>query len=444
MENSNRDSFSGQFGIIAAAAGSAIGLGNIWRFPYVLGENGGAAFLLIYLLFVLILGVPVMISEFAIGRKAQLNVIGAFKKVAPRSYWYIIGIMGVGAAFFILSFYAVVAGWTLEYTFLALKNDFVGKTPDQVLELYNNLTSGNCTSIIVILIFLVLTSIIVSFGIKKGIERYSKILMPILLVIIVLLCVRSLTLDGAAEGLKFLFKPDFSKITGKTTLSALGQAFFSLSLGMGVMATYGSYIKKKESLGITAVSISLSDTLIAILAGVAIFPAVFAFGIEPAHGPGLVFVTLPGIFNQMVGGYFFSVAFFILLVIAALTSAISLLEVVVAYFTEELKIKRKVATWIATVGMAILAIFCAKYEAIFSFFDNTSSNIMLPLGGLLIVVFAGWFWGLKTLRSELEANGKKVYYFKAFVFVIRFIAPIAIALVFMDSIGLTEIIGRFF
>ena len=233
-------------------------------------------------------------------------------------------------------------------------------------------------------------------------------------------------------------KPDFSKITGKTVLDALGQAFFSLSLGMGVMATYSSYIKKNESLGKMAVSISLPDTLVAVLAGIAIFPAVFAFGIEPGEGPGLVFVTLPGIFNQMAGGYFFGIIFFILLIIAALTSAISLLEVVVAYFTEELKMKRKAAIWLTTVVMIIFGIICAKFEVIFNLFDKTSSNILLPLGGLFIVIFVGWFWGLKNVRDELEADGRRARYFKPFVFIIRFLAPIAIALVFLNSLGVIE------
>ena len=437
MDN-NRDSFTGKFGIIAAAAGSAVGLGNIWRFPYLLGQNGGAAFLLIYLSFVLVIGVPVMIAEFSIGRKAQLNVIGAFKKLAPGSLWHLIGVMGVGAAFIILSFYAVVSGWTLEYTLLAVKNEFAGKSAIEIKEIYTNLTSGSWTSVIIMIIFLFINAFIVSFGVQKGIERYSKILMPLLLVIIIFLCVRSVTLANASAGLDFLFKPDFSKITGKTVLDALGQAFFSLSLGMGVMATYGSYIKKNESLGKMAVSVSLSDTLVAVLAGVAIFPAVFAFGIEPGEGPGLVFVTLPGIFNQMAGGYFFGIIFFILLIIAALTSAISLLEVVVAYFTEELKMKRKAATWLTTAVMIIFGIICAKYEVIFELFDKTSSNILLPLGGLLIVIFVGWFWGLKNVRDELEADGKRARYFNPFVFIIRFLAPIAIALVFLNSLGVIK------
>ncbi|MDR2926783.1 MAG: sodium-dependent transporter [Cytophagaceae bacterium] len=435
MEN-NRDGFSGKFGVIAAAAGSAIGLGNIWRFPYILGENGGAAFLLVYLLFIFVMGVPVMLSEFVIGRKAQSNIIGAFKKTAPGKPWYIIGIMGIGAAFMILSFYSVVAGWTLEYAFLALKNNFAGKDIVEIKTIYDNLTAGSWNSVIIMILFLAITALIVSFGIQKGIERYSKILMPMLFIIIVLLCIRSITLAGASDGLNFLFKPDFGKLTTNAILQALGQAFFSLSLGMGVMATYGSYIKKSESLGKTAISVSLTDTCIAVLAGVAIFPAVFAFGIEQGEGPGLVFVTLPAIFNQMFGGYFFAVSFFILLIIAALTSAISLLEVVVAYFSEELKLNRIAATWIATGATIMPAIICAKYGAVFNFFDKTSSNVLLPLGGLLIVIFAGWFMGLNKVRKELEADGRPARYFKVFIFIIRFLAPIAIALVFLNSLGL--------
>ncbi len=432
----NRDNFTSKFGVVAAAAGSAIGLGNIWRFPYVLGENGGAAFLLLYLFFILAIGVPVMLSELMIGRKAQLNIFGAFRYLAPKSGWSIVGVMGVGAAFMILSFYAVVAGWTLEYAYLAIKNEFVGKSQDEFKIMFESLTSNTWKPVFLMLVFMILSALIVRSGIKNGIEKYTKILMPLLLVIIILLNLRAVTLDGAFEGLKFLFKPDFSKINGNVILEALGQAFFSLSLGMGVMATYGSYIKKSESLGQTAISVSFADTLVAILAGIAIFPAVFAFGIQPDAGPGLVFVTLPGIFNQMPGGYVFSILFFILLIIAALTSSISLLEVVVAYFTEELKMKREFATWLAAGTMSLLGFLCVVYENIFSFFDKTSSNILLPLGGLLIVVFTGWFLGLKNVRSELEADGRLVKYFPVFVIIIKYIAPLAIAMVFINSLGL--------
>ncbi len=434
--NQNRDSFTSKFGVIAAAAGSAIGLGNIWRFPYVLGENGGAAFLLIYLFFILAIGMPVMLSEIMIGRKAQMNIFGAFRKLAPGSIWPLVGIMGVGAAFMILSFYAVVAGWTLDYAFLAFKNEFAGKTPNEISAIFNDISGSIWKSILLMLAFMGLSAWIVRSGIKDGIEKYTKILMPMLLAIIILLNVRALTLDGASAGLKFLFTPDFSKINANVILEALGQAFFSLSLGMGVMATYGSYIKKGESLGQTAISVSLADTFIAVLAGVAIFPAVFAFGIQPNAGPGLVFVTLPGIFNQMPGGYFFAILFFILLIIAALTSSISLLEVVVAYFTEELKMKRAFATWLAAGIMSALGVLCATYDRLFTFFEKTSSNVLLPLGGLLIVIFVGWVLGLKNVRDELEADGKVARYFLPFVFVIKFMAPIAIAIVFLYSLGL--------
>ncbi|WP_026475036.1 sodium-dependent transporter [Alkaliflexus imshenetskii] len=434
----SRDSFSSKFGVIAAAAGSAVGLGNIWRFPYVAGENGGGAFLLLNLAFILAIGVPVMLSELLIGRKAQLNIFGAFRKLAPGKPWYLVGLMGVGAAFMILSFYAVVAGWTLEYSFYALRNEFAGKSAEELSLIFDKLTGATWRPVVFMLIFMAISALIVRSGVKKGIERYTKILMPLLLVIIIGLAIRSLTLEGAYAGLEFLFRPDFSAIDANTVLEALGQAFFSLSLGMGVMATYGSYIKKSESLGQTAISVSLTDTFIAVLAGVAIFPAVFAFGIEPGAGPGLVFVTLPGIFNQMVGGYFFAVFFFVLLVIAALTSSISLLEVVVAYFVEELKMKRPVATWVAAGIMSLLGVLCALNGAIFNLFDKTSSNILLPLGGLFIVIFVGWFLGKRVVKAELEADGRVAFYFKMFVPVIRFLAPIAIALVFLNGIGLLK------
>jgi NSS family neurotransmitter:Na+ symporter len=433
--SSSRDGFSGKFGIIAAAAGSAIGLGNIWRFPYVLGENGGGAFLLIYLSFVVFIGVPVMISELLIGRRAQLNVFGAFRKLSSHQPWYIVGMMGVGVAFLILAFYSVVAGWTLNYIYLAVTNALSDKNPSEIIKIFEKVQSTKGMSIFWTLLFLGGTAFIVRSGVEKGIEKYTKILMPLLFLIIIILDVRSVTLEGAYKGIDFLFNPDFSKIDSNVILEALGQAFFSLSLGMGVIATYGSYIKKNESLGGTALSVSLADTVIALLAGVAIFPAAFAFNMTPDQGPGLVFVTLPNIFNQMPGGYIFGLMFFVLLTIAALTSSISLLEVVVAYFTEELGFKRGKGTWIIVSIMSVLAIMCALNDAIFNGFDYTSSNILLPLGGLLIVIFVGWFMGVNVPREEIEADGKKARYYKGFIFVIKFVAPIAIALVFFNGLG---------
>jgi NSS family neurotransmitter:Na+ symporter len=431
----SRDSFSGKFGIIAAAAGSAIGLGNIWRFPYVLGENGGGAFLLVYLLFVIMIGVPVMISEFLIGRKSQLNVFGAFKKLSPGRPWYLIGVMGVGAAFLILGFYAVVAGWTLQYVYFSLTDALAGNTPDQMIQVFESVKATKGWSMFWTLLFMGGTAYIVSAGIEKGIEKYTKILMPLLVLIILILNVRAVTLDGAMAGLDFLFNPDFSKLNSDVILEALGQAFFSLSIGMGVIITYGSYIKKNESLGGTALSVSLADTLIAVLAGVAIFPAAFAFGMAPDQGPGLVFVTLPNIFNQMAGGYVFGLLFFMLLSIAAFTSSISLLEVVVAYFTEELKLKRKQATWTAAGIMSVLAVLCVFSDSSFGVFDYVSSNILLPVGGFLVVVFVGWIMEKNSPRMEIEADGRKARYYKGFLFVIKFLAPIAIALVFLHGLG---------
>lgn len=448
IPGSGRDSFSSKFGIIAAAAGSAIGLGNIWRFPYVVGENGGGAFLFIYLGFVLAIGIPVMLSEFVIGRSTQRNPIGAFLKLAPGRPWFLIGIMGVGAAFMILSFYAAVAGWTLEYLYQSIINGFSGKRPDELEEMFSAFRSGSWRPVIWFLVFMFLTASIVISGIQKGIEKYTKILMPVLLLILIVLSIRSLTLPGAGEGLRFLFRPDFSKLSAGTILEALGQAFFSLSIGMGTLITYGSYIKKNDILAHTAISVSLADTFIAVLAGVAIFPAVFAFGIDPAAEEGLVFITLPNIFQQMVGGYFFSLLFFILLSVAALTSTISVLEVVVAYFVEELKMTRRRATVLATVLISILGVLAAGSwgwfenltlfgKNVFGLLNFTSANILLPVGGLFIVLFVGWFMGRSSVKTEISNNGSlKARFWLVFVFLVRFIAPIAIALVFLNGIGI--------
>jgi NSS family neurotransmitter:Na+ symporter len=445
-----RDSFSSNIGVIAAAAGSAIGLGNIWRFPYVLGENGGAAFLFIYIAFVLAIGIPVMLSEFTIGRSTQRNPVGAFLRLAPGRPWFLIGIMGVGAAFMILSFYAAVAGWTLEYIYQSVTNGFAGKSPEQLDRMFTEFREGSWRPVIWFLLFMAMTAAIVMSGIKNGIEKYSKILMPVLLVLIIILIVRAVTLPGAGAGLEFLFQPDFSKLTPGTILEALGQAFFSLSIGMGTLITYGSYIRKKDKLGPTAVSVSLADTFIAVLAGIAIFPAVFAFGIDPAAEEGLVFITLPNIFLQMPGGYVFSLMFFILLGVAALTSTISVLEVVVTYFVEELRMVRRRATVLAAGLISILGILASASwgffsgvrlfgQNIFGLLNFASANILLPVGGFFIVLFTGWFMGRKIVRAELSNEGSlRVRYWHIFMFLVRFIAPLAIALVFMNGLGLIK------
>jgi NSS family neurotransmitter:Na+ symporter len=448
--SAERDSFSTRFGVIAAAAGSAIGLGNIWRFPYVTGENGGGAFLLVYLVFVVAIGIPVMMSEFIIGRSSQRNPYGAFRYLAPRKPWYLIGLMGVAAAFMILAFYTTVAGWTLEYFYQALTGNLTGKTEAELTGMYDNFLNGSFRPYLWFLIFMGMTALIIISGVQRGIERYTKILMPILLFLLILLCVRSLTLKGSGAGLKFLFHPDLSKLTPKVILEALGQAFFSLSIGMGTLITYGSYIRKKENLAYTATSVAFADTLIAVVAGIAIFPAVFALGGSPASDRGLVFIVLPSIFQKMPFGNIFAVMFFILLAVAALTSTISVLEVIVAFLSEELKMKRRRATIIATVAVSVLGLITVASMGhlssftifglnVFGLLEYLTANIMLPVGGLFIVLFIGWYYKKQLTRDELSNMGTlKARYIPVFMFLVRYAAPIAITMVFLYSLGILK------
>ena len=446
--NQLRDSFGSKFGVIAAAAGSAVGLGNIWKFPYIAGVYGGAAFLFVYLAFILAIGIPVMLSELVIGRNSKRNAFGAFKVLAPNTPWRYIGILGVSAAFLILSFYGVVAGWSLEYIILSLQNGFSTKSPDEINSMFTTLIESPVKPVVFQLVFMLLTGAIVIVGIKKGIEKYNKILMPVLVIILLVLCAKSLSLEGAKAGLIFLFKPDFTKLTGDGVLSALGHAFFTLSLGMGTLITYGSYIKSDNNLLQTVINVTVADTVIAILAGIAIFPAVFAFGIAPSQGPGLIFVTLPNVFHQMPGGYVFAILFFILLTVAALTSAISILEVVVAYFIEEFNWKRKFSTVLATILISLLGIICSLSMGEFSSFtffglnffdlvDWISANLLLPVGGLFIALFTGWYLGRKKVQAELAMGGNmSEVLMSVFIFLVKFISPIAIAIVLLNKVGL--------
>lgn len=442
----NRDGFGSKIGIIAAAAGSAIGLGNIYRFPCELGNNGGAAFLLVYLAVVVFLGIPVMLSELVIGRRSQSNPVGAFKRLAPKSAWPIVGYMGVLCGFIIFAFYSTVSGWTLEYIVKAVTNSFQGKDLAAIEQDFTNFHDMGWRNVMWQAVFILLTGFVVFKGVQNGIEKYAKILMPVLLVILIVLGVRSATLPGAKEGLTFLFKPDFSKITGNVLLSALGQGFFSLSLGMGVLITYGSYVKKSDNLISTAFSVVLADTLIALLAGIVIFPAAFSFGIRPTAGMGLVFNTIPMIFNQMAGGYVFCIIFFVLLAIAALTSTISLLEVVVAYLSEELHMKRQWATVVACAGTMLVGVFASLSlmsdtpfviggKIVFDALDFVSSNVMLPIGGMLIVIFVGWKLGKSQFFSEVTNEGMLKSPLKSIIyFIIRYLAPLAIGVVFVKGL----------
>ena len=448
-ESGKRDGFTSKFGIIAAAAGSAIGLGNIWRFPYVVGENGGGAFLLVYLGFVVLLGIPVMLSEFVIGRKAKRNTFGAFKEIAPGTLWPIIGVMGIVAAFVILAFYSTIAGWTLHYLYISVINGFQGRDTAELTLMFEKFQISTFLPVFWQMIFIILTAVIILSGVKKGIEKYSKILMPFLLLLLVALSVRSVTLPGSFEGLVFLFKPDFAKLDSTVILGALGQAFFSLSIGMGALITYSSYFPSRTNLSNTAFEVSIADVVIAILAGIAIFPAMFSLGMQPEQGgAGLIFMVLPNVFLQIPGGYFISIAFFILLSIAALTSSISIMEVVVAFLVEEFNILRRYATVITAVAAAFVGVFCTLSwgalknvtiggRNIFDLLDFTASNVLLPVGGLLIVIFVGWYMSHADVKNELSNQGAlKLKVFGVFRFLIKFIAPVAIAIIFLNAIGI--------
>jgi NSS family neurotransmitter:Na+ symporter len=433
-----RDSFTNKFGVLVAVAGSAVGLGNLWRFPYEMGRNGGAAYILVYLLFIIVICLPIMLSEFVIGRRSQANVTGAFRKLTTDKKWYVTGYIGVLVAFTIMAFYSVVGGWTLKYIYFAATNAFSGKDVAGINALYNNFISSPIEPLFWTLLFLFLAAGVVIGGVSKGIEKYSKILMPVLFLMVIILAIRSITLDGAGKGLEFLFRPDFSKLTPDSILSALGQAFFSLSLGMGCLITYASYINKSDNLFSTSLMTTVADTGFAILAGLAIMPAVFAFGIEPSAGPGLVFITIPHIFMQIPFGLFFAVVFFLVLMIAALTSAISLLEVATAYFSEEHNMSRRKAAIVSGSIIMFLGVFSSLSEGIlsnitlggkniFEMFDFLSSNILLVVGGLLIVLFVGWKMKHSDFYDELSNGGTvRVPLFKVILFLIRYIVPVAI------------------
>jgi NSS family neurotransmitter:Na+ symporter len=450
IESEERDNFSSKFGVVAAVAGSAVGLGNIWRFPYIAGENGGAAFLFVYLIIIIFIGIPVMTSEFVIGRIARRNPYGAFRALAPGKPWYLIGIMGVAAAFMILAFYTTVSGWTLEYIYQGISGNLSGKTDSELTAMFDVFTKSSFRPLLWFLIFMGFTGFIIIAGVKNGIERYSKILMPLLLLILLALCVRSVTLEGSKAGLQFLFHPDFSKITPKVVLEALGQAFFSLSIGMGTLITYGSYISKKDNLSSSAGLIVFTDTIVAVVAGIAIFPAVFALGGSPASGTGLVFITLPGVFQKMPFGSVFAVSFFVCLGVAALTSTISVLEVIVAYLVEELRMSRRKATIAATLSVSVLGVVTvlsfgtlSKFQIlgknIFGLLEYLTSNIMLPVGGFFIVIFIGWFYSRKMTAKELTNDGElKGRFLPAFMFIVKFVAPVAIAIVFLYSLGIIQ------
>ena len=448
MTHTKRATFGSKIGVILATVGCAVGLGNIWRFPYMLGENGGAAFLLVYISCILFLGIPVMITEFFIGRYSRKNAAGAFKVMAPGTKWSVIGYNGVAAAFLILGYYAVVSGWTLEYIVQAFSGSLEGKNATDFADEFTAFSTGVFRPILWTVVFIALTHIIIVSGVKEGIERASKVMMPMLFLILIALCVRSITLPGASEGLTFLFNPDFSKIDSSVVLSAMGQAFFSLSIGMGCLITYASYFGKQTNLQTTALQVTILDTLVAVLAGVMIFPAVFSFGIEPTTGPELVFITLPNVFEQLPFGNIWSFVFFVLLALAALTSTISLHEVSTAYVHEEYHVSRKKAAIIVSVGVTIVGILCSLSMGVlssytlfglnfFNLLDFVTAKIMLPLGGMMICIFTAKRVDKLLLKEEVTNHGTiRFYFFNTYAFFVKYIAPIAIGLIFLNELGL--------
>ena len=448
MTHTKRATFGSKIGVILATVGCAVGLGNIWRFPYMLGENGGAAFLLVYISCILFLGIPVMITEFFIGRYSRKNAAGAFKVMAPGTKWSVIGYNGVTAAFLILGYYAVVSGWTLEYIVQAFSGSLEGKNATDFADEFTAFSTGVFRPILWTVVFIALTHIIIVSGVKEGIERASKVMMPMLFLILIALCVRSITLPGASEGLTFLFNPDFSKIDSSVVLSAMGQAFFSLSIGMGCLITYASYFGKQTNLQTTALQVTILDTLVAVLAGVMIFPAVFSFGIEPTTGPELVFITLPNVFEQLPFGNIWSFVFFVLLALAALTSTISLHEVSTAYVHEEYHVSRKKAAVIVSIGVTIVGILCSLSMGVlssytlfglnfFNLLDFVTAKIMLPLGGMMICIFTAKRVDKLLLKEEVTNHGTiRFYFFSTYVFFVKYIAPIAIGLIFLNELGL--------
>ncbi|HOJ51549.1 MAG TPA: sodium-dependent transporter [Syntrophales bacterium] len=438
-----REQWGSKFGFVMAAAGSAVGLGNIWKFPYLTGSKGGAAFVVVYLLAVFILGLPLMIAELVIGRHTEKDPVGAFKTMVGGTPWVLVGYLGVLSGFLILSYYSVVGGWTIGYIVKGVTGALSNlSTPDAAAREFREFTVNPVLSVLFHLLFMAACMYIVIGGVRGGIEKWNKVLMPLLFVILLVLIVRGFLAGGGEKGLTFYLTPDFSKITGETIMAALGQAFFSLSLGMGAMITYGSYLSPRERILSAAFWIVFLDTAVALLAGFAIFPSVFAMELSPAEGPGLVFHVIPAVFARMPAGQIFAVLFFILLFLAAVTSGVSLLEVVCAYLIDERGWSRRRAVLIMGSSIALLGIpsalsfGCLSHISIlggtfFDFIDKLTSNYMLPIGGFFIAICLGWKYGLEKTIHELDPDTPFLSVKELWAFTIKFISPFVLLLVFV-------------
>ena len=445
----SRDSFGSRFGALVAMAGSAVGLGNLWRFPYLVGENGGAAFIIIYILLSFVICLPIFISEFVIGRRSQKNAFAAFRDLSGGSAWRWVGLFTIIVPLVVLSYYSVIGGWSVEYLLKSVSFSFTVEASQSVFHsMFTDFVSSTWAPLIAHTAFLLVTTLIVIVGIKDGIEKFSKVMMPLLFFMVVAIAIYSMTLPGASAGLDYLFNPDFSKITGKAIAAALGQAFFSLSLGFGTIMTYASYVSKKENIMFQSAATAVSDLMFALIAGMAIMPAVFAFGLNPQSGPGLVFETLPFVFGQMPAGGVVAILFFLALLVAALTSSISMLEVAVAYLVEEKKFSRLWACVVLFAVCWVVGAICSlsfgplsyiKIDGgnIFDFFDNLSSNILMTLGSLLTVLFVGWRLKKTDVYDEFTNGGtlsRNARIFGVLWFLIRYVCPLAIAAIFISGL----------
>lgn len=453
MSKLERASFSSKLGIILATAGSAVGLGNIWRFPYMTGQNGGAVFIMIYVLCVLLLGIPCMVSEFIIGRHGQANTARSFRKMSGGSPWMLIGYMGVLTGFLISSYYAVVSGWCLEYMWASLLGKLNGD-PEYINTYFATFSQDPVKPVFWTLIILLATYLIIENGVRDGIERASKLMMPVLFILLLVIVVASCMLPNADKGIEFLFKPDTTKLTGDVFLGALGQSFYSMSIAMGCICTYASYFSRDTNLFKSATQIGVIDFLVAILAGLVIFPAAFSVGVNPDSGPSLIFITLPNVFQQAFGsfsglGYVVSLLFYALLSMAALTSLISLHEVSTAFLEEEVRTTRKQAATAVTIACMLLGAICSlslgawsKQQlfgmTIFDLFDFVTGQLFLPIVGFLTCIFIGWFVPHKLVRDEFTNNGtlRNVTLFHFYIFLVKYVCPICILFIFLHQFGL--------
>ncbi|HAU4929120.1 sodium-dependent transporter [Aeromonas hydrophila] len=444
-----RDGFTSKFGVLAATLGSAVGLGNIWKFPYLTGENGGAGFLLVYVIATLLVGLPVMISEIMLGRKGKSDAVTTLSKLAPKGQpWWLIAAMGVLAAFLIMSFYSEVAAWVFAYIFKAVDGSILSTDPKVTGAAFGALISDPLQSLLWQWLVLTLMGGILLMGVSKGIEAVTKKLMPVLFILLLVIGIRSLTLPGASQGLHFLFSPDFSKITAGVVLTAMGLAFFKLSIGMGCMMTYGSYFRDDQNIPLTTFRVMCADLFVSMLAGIAIFPAVFAFGFEPTAGPSLLFITIPAVFASIPFGHLFMVLFFVLSAIAATGAMLSILEVPVSVVSERFGMSRPKATLLNLLVLGAVGSTCALSNSsladvhiagktFFDLFDFVSSNVLMPLGGIFLCLFVGWVWGFERMKEALTNGGElELAILKPLFFIIRYVSPLLILIVMLKGLGL--------